>query len=207
MRRKMKAILNWRLSAERRYTIEDYFSIEESSAVKHEFLGGEIFAMAGSSLQHNRINGNVYASLRSRLQRQDCEVFSNDLRLRTPGGLYTYPDLMVVCGGIELSPTDRLDTVLNPALIIEILSESTKNYDRGEKFRLYLQLPSLLDYVLIEQGTPLVEHHTLMAGDVRLETWQQRQHAALDESVRLESLGSKLPLSEIYAGVDFEGAR
>lgn len=203
----MSATLNWRLSAERRYTIEDYFSIEESSAVKHEYLGGEIYAMAGSSLQHNRINGNVYVSLRSKLQRQDCEVFSSDMRLRTPGGLYTYPDLMVVCGDIELSPTDRLDTMLNPALIIEILSESTKNYDRGEKFRLYLQLPALLDYVLIEQGAPLVDHHTVTAGGVRLETWQQRQHTTLDESLRLESLGIELPLSEIYAGVDFKAAR
>ncbi len=203
----MSAILNWRRSAERRYTIEDYFSIEESSAVKHEYLGGEIYAMAGSSLQHNRINGNLHSSLRSRLQRQDCEVFSSDMRLRTPGGLYTYPDLMVVCGGIELSPADRLDTILNPALIIEILSESTRNYDRGEKFRLYLQLPNLLDYVLVEQRTPLVDHHTLTAGGARLETWQQRQHTALDDGVRLESLGIELPLSEIYAGVDFEAAR
>jgi Uma2 family endonuclease len=97
--------------------------------------------------------------------------------------------------------------VLNPATIIEILSESTKNYDRGEKFRLHLQLPSLLDYVLVEQGTPLVEHHTLTVGGARRENWQQRQHTALDEGVRLESLGVELPLSEIYAGVDFEVAR
>jgi len=203
----MKPILNWRLASERRYTIEDYFSIEESSAIKHEFLGGDIFAMAGTSLQHNRINGNVYTALRTRLQLLDCEVFSSDLRLRTPGGLYTYPDLMVVCGSIELSPTDRLDTILNPAVIIEILSESTRNYDRGEKFRLYLQLPSLLDYMLIEQGMPLVDHYTLTAGGNQLNRWTQHQHTALNESVALESLGIELPLSDIYTGVDFDDAR
>jgi Uma2 family endonuclease len=203
----MKPILNWRLASERRYTIEDYFSIEESSAIKHEFLGGDIFAMAGTSLQHNRINGNVYTALRTRLQLLDCEVFSSDLRLRTPGGLYTYPDLMVVCGNIELSPTDRLDTILNPAVIIEILSESTRNYDRGEKFRLYLQLPSLLDYMLIEQGMPLVDHYTLTTGGNQLNRWTQRQHTALNESVALESLGIELPLSDIYTGVDFDDAR
>src|SRR5205085_5629094 len=146
--------------AERHYNVEEYFAIEESSAIRHEFYGGEIFAMAGASLRHNRLVGNVYATLRTRLEGSPCEAFSHDLRVRTPGGLYTYPDVLVICGGIELSTDDRLDTVLNPTMLVEVLSDSTRDYDRGGKFALYRELPSLREYLLIEQTTVLVEHYT-----------------------------------------------
>ena len=190
--------------AERCYTVEDYFAIEESSAVKHEYFGGEIFAMAGASLRHNRIAGNVYAALRTRLQNSSCEVFSSDLRLRTPGGLYTYPDVMVICGGVQLSAADRLDTVVNPAVIIEVLSESTKKYGRGEKFTLYGELPSLRDYVLIEQGEMLVEHHSVPGTENQgRDEWVKQQYTSIHESVELATLSITLPLSEIYARVDF----
>ena len=189
---------------ERHYNVEDYFAIEESSAIKHEFFGGEIFAMAGASLRHNRINGNVYAALRARLQGTPCEAFSNDLRVRTPGGLYTYPDVLVVCGSVELSKTDRLDTVLNPTVLVEVLSESTKDYDRGGKFALYRELPSLREYVLIEQELIHVAHYVspLLASAAHAD-WTQRQYTRTHESITLPSLGVDLPLAEIYARVDF----
>ena len=195
--------------AERHYTVEEYFAIEESSAVRHEFYGGEIFAMAGASLAHNRIVGNVYAALRARLAASPCETFSSDLRVRTPGGLYTYPDLLVVCGGVELSTDDRLDTVLNPTLIVEVLSDSTSDYDRGGKFALYRELPSLREYLLVEQTTLLVEHYTnpaLTGGGARAE-WPRRQYADAQTHITLASLGIDLPLAEIYARVEVGDAR
>ena len=195
--------------AERHYTVEEYFAIEESSAVRHELYGGEIFAMAGASLAHNRIVGNIYAALRTRLAGSPCEAFSNDLRLRTPGGLYTYPDVLVVCGGVELSTDDRLDTVLNPTLLVEVLSDSTRDYDRGGKFALYRELPCLREYLLVEQTALLVEHYispALTGGSVRDE-WSRQQYTGTQARITLASLGIDLSLTEIYARVGVGDAR
>ncbi len=188
---------------QRRYTVEDYFAIEESSTTKHEYFGGEIFAMAGASLAHNRLTGNAYAALRAKSAGSAYEVFASDLRIRTPGGLYTYPDVMVICGGVELSEEDRLDTAINPTLIVEVLSESTKAYDRGDKFKLYREVPGLRDYVPIEQSTPFVEHYSC---DTATNRWHRRRYAALNDTLELSSLGIKLTLAEIYARVAFEDA-
>lgn len=184
---------------ERHYTIEDYFAIEESSTTKHEYFGGEIFAMAGASVRHNRIAGNVYAALRAGLRGSDCEAFGSDLRVRTPGGLYTYPDVLVVCGGIQLSG-ERLETVTNPALIVEVLSASTKDYDRGQKFELYKTIASLREYLLIEQDVPLVERH-FRANDAAPDIWQRRHYDAPAARIELDALGVTLSLAEIYERV------
>jgi Uma2 family endonuclease len=195
--------------AERHYTVEEYLAIEESSAVRHEFYDGEIFAMAGASLRHNRIAGNIYATLRARLEGSACEVFASDLRGRTPGGLYTYPDVLVVCGGVELSADDRLDTVLNPTVIVEVLSESTRDYDRS-KFALYRALLTLREYVLVEQESVLVELFTnplcfSPSAGGRAE-WARREYGDLQERLSLCSLGVELSLAEIYANVEAGGA-
>jgi Uma2 family endonuclease len=184
---------------ERHYTIEDYFTIEESSAIKHEYFGGEIFAMAGASLRHNRITGNVYAALRARLQGSNCEAFGGDLRVRTPGGLYTYPDMLVVCGEVQLSG-ERLETVMNPALIVEVLSDSTKDYDRGQKFEMYKNIASLREYLLIEQNVILVERH-FRANDAAPEKWQRQLYDPLVAQITLDALGVTLSLAEIYERV------
>lgn len=186
------------LSAARHYSVEDYFSVEESSNLKHEYYDGEIFAMAGASLRHNRITGSVFAACRAALAHSDCEVFASDLRVRTPGGLYTYPDVMVVYGGVQLSAEDRLDTVTNPLLIVEVLSESTRDYDRGEKFRQYQSLPSLREYVLIEQTRMAVEHHSMDAGG----NWTRREYTSAQDRIRFPSLPLTITLADIYAGVD-----
>jgi Uma2 family endonuclease len=187
--------------AERRYSVEDYFSVEESSAVKHEFCAGQIFAMAGASVPHSRITGNVFAALRTALAGGSCEVFASDLRLRTASGLYTYPDVMVICGGVRLSPDDRLDTVLNPVLLIEVLSDSTAAYDRGEKFRHYQSIDSLREYLLIEQSTMRIEQYSIADGRPR--SWRRQDHADAGERVALPSIGSALAVGDIYAGVTF----
>jgi Uma2 family endonuclease len=184
---------------ERHYTVEDYFAIEESSTTKHEYFGGEIFAMAGASVRHNRITGNVYSALRAKLQGSSCEAFGSDLRVRTPGGLYTYPDVLVVCGEVQLSG-DRLETVTNPVLIVEVLSASTKDYDRGQKFELYKTIESLREYLLIEQDVLLAERHFRVI-DAAPDEWQRRNYDAPDAQIELDALGLTLSLAEIYERV------
>jgi Uma2 family endonuclease len=188
------------VGSERRYSVEDYFSVEESSPVRHEFVAGQIFAMAGASLRHNRITGNVFAELRTALAGRGCDVFATDLRVRTPSGLYTYPDVMVVCGSVQLSADDRLETVVNPAVLVEVLSASTAAYDRGEKFRHYRSFPALREYLLIEQSLMRVEHHH--RGDGREATaWNRHDYSAAADAVVLSSLGIEVALAGIYAGV------
>jgi Uma2 family endonuclease len=188
----------------RHYTLEEYFAVEESSPVKHEYFEGEILAMAGASLRHNRITGNLFAGLRSRLNDERCEIFGSDLRVRTPRGLLTYPDVSVICGPVEVSQVDRLDTVLNPVVIVEVLSESTKDYDRGEKSNLYREVPSLREYVLVEQARLFVEVLSAPpAASIRLpSSWRSKQYTEPTEILRLESIGIDLIVSEIYARVD-----
>jgi Uma2 family endonuclease len=188
------------VGAERRYTVEDYFSVEESSAIKHEFCAGQIFAMAGASVRHNRITGNVFAALRAALAERGCEVFASDLRVRTPSGLYTFPDVTVVCGGVQLSATDRLDTVTNPALLVEVLSESTAAYDRGEKFRHYQSLAALREYLVIDQSAIHVEHYSV-EDEGRVRSWRRQDHSNAGDVVSLSSLGIAVTLADIYAGV------
>jgi Uma2 family endonuclease len=190
--------------AGRHYTIEDYFAIEESSPIRHEYFDGEVFAMAGASLRHNLITGNVFGGLRSKLDGSSCQAFVSDLRLRTPGGLLTYPDVMAICGKVELSAIDRLDTVLNPVLIVEVLSDSTRDYDRGEKFRLYSEVSSLREYVLVEQRKMFVECYSASAlpGDSWRDRWELKEYTGPDERVEILSVGVHLLVNEIYAGVD-----
>jgi Uma2 family endonuclease len=121
--------------------------------------------------------------------------------VRTPGGLYTYPDVMVVCGGVELSRDDRLDTVTNPTAIVEVLSPSTAAYDRGEKFRLYEAFPTLREYLLIDQSARLVEHYG--RADVT-GAWSRHEYSAPTSTVELPSLGVRMAVADIHAGVEFE---
>lgn len=188
------------VGSERRYTVEDYFSVEECSPVRHEFVAGQIFAMAGGSLRHNRITGNVFAELRAALTGRGCEVFATDLRLRTPTGLYTYPDVMVICGAVQLSADDRLETVINPVVLVEVLSESTAAYDRGEKFRHYRSFPTLREYLLVDQYSIRVEHHHRGDGH-EATSWDRQTYSAASDAVPLASLAIEVALTGIYAGV------
>lgn len=152
--------------------------------------------MAGASVAHNDISANVLTVLRTALRGASCRAFGSDLRLRTPAGLYTYPDAMVICGHIELTP-DRPDTVTNPALLVEVLSDATRDYDRGEKFTLYKSIPSLREHLLIEQDEIAVDHFRLTAQG----EWVSASHTSLTASVPLDCIRVALPLSEVYRDV------
>ncbi len=164
---------------QRHYSVDDYYAVELSSPIKHEYYSGEIFAMAGASVAHNHITANVLGALRTALRDTQCSAFGSDLRLTTPAGLFTYPDVMVICGQIDLT-RDHPDTVTNPALLVEVLSEATRDYDRGEKFMLYKSIPTLRDYLLIEQDRVLIEHHALSSDAVWTATRVDRRDASVD---------------------------
>jgi Uma2 family endonuclease len=172
--------------------LDDYFAVEETSHVKNEYYDGQIFAMAGASLQHNRIARNVLNLLGPPLLSRGCEVFGSDLRVQSPGGLFTYPDASVVCGQ-PLLIQGRPDTLTNPLLLIEVLSDATREYDRGQKFTLYKEIPSLREYVLLEQDDVSVETFRFSEGN-----WEPRSYGDLNAVCELESIGMSMPLREIY---------
>lgn len=181
---------------QRHYSVDDYFAVEATSTIKHEYYQGEIFAMAGASVAHNDITASVLATLRVALRGTGCRAFGSDLRLRTPEGLYTYPDVMVICGHIELTP-DRPDTVTNPVLLVEVLSDATRDYDRGEKFTLYKAIPSLREYLLIEQNQVAVDYRQRQEPN----EWRSTAYDVLSAVVRLGFVPVELALNEIYRDV------
>ncbi len=175
------------------YTPEEYLTLEEAADYKNEYYQGEIFAMSGSSVNHNRIAKNTVVALEAAFGDKPCETFIGDVRLWVKkNGLYTYPDVMVVCGPIEFAK-NRTDTLTNPVVIVEVLSKSTQNYDRGGKFALYRALESFQDYILIEQDKVYVEHFYRL-DDGR---WILQEFNQLEDVLILESIEVKLPLQQI----------
>jgi Uma2 family endonuclease len=158
-----------------------------------------MFAMGGASREHNIITLNVGSGLHGQLSHRSCEVYQADMRVRvSPSGLYTYPDIAVVCGEPQFEDAE-LDTLLNPSVLLEVLSESTEDYDRGTKFEHYRQIQSLTDYVLIAQKKPHVEHFHRQP-DGRWILWETN---SLDDELDLPSIGCQLKLADIYAKVTF----
>jgi Uma2 family endonuclease len=181
------------------WTEAEYLAFERSSEEKHEFLNGEIFAMAGAKENHNLIVGNAYASLHSQVRNRPCRVYLSDLRVKIPDtGLYTYPDITVVCDTPQFEDDER-DTLLNPAVIIEVLSPSTEKYDRGKKFQHYRTLESLQEYMLISQDKMLIEHY-IRQGEKWLFAYAERDDAV----IKLPSIDCILSLSDVYEKVMFE---
>lgn len=178
---------------------EEYLERERKAETRSEYVRGEIFAMAGASIRHGRIISNLMRELGNRLIDSPCEVFSTDLRLAVdPAGMYTYPDVMVVCGDPVTLDMHR-DTIVNPVVIVEILSDSTKNYDRGQKFQYYRMLPSLKEYVTVAQDEIHLERHIRgSAGE-----WILTEFEKLDDVVEFQSISVSLVLSEIYKRIDF----
>lgn len=178
---------------------EEYLEQERRAEYKSEYLAGEVFAMAGASRRHSLIVTNLIAELRQQLKGKPCELYAGDLRLRvTPAGLYTYPDVMVVCDDVQFAD-DRKDTVLNPVVLIEVLSESTSDYDRGRKFEYYRTLPSLSEYLTVAQDKPHIEHWTRQQED----SGSLVEFNNLSQTIRLASIDCVLPLKEIYDKVDW----
>jgi Uma2 family endonuclease len=184
-----------------RYTPEEYLRLEREATERHQYFQGEIFAMAGGSPEHSVIISNVNGGLWSRLKGSPCRVYDSNLRVRIPKtSLYTYPDVTVVCGPLQLDPLDtRGETVLNAALIVEVLSPTTEAYDRVGKFDNYQSIESLREYVLVSQNVARVEAYLRRPDGA----WLYTRAAGTDAEIRLHSLEITLPLAELYAGVTF----
>ena len=177
---------------------EDYSAMERASAIRHERVNGDIFAMTVASREHNLITLNTAASLHGQLKDRPCEIYNNDMRVKiNAAGDYVYPDIVVVCDGPRLED-EHLDTLLNPTLIIEVLSDSTEAYDRGGKFAAYRTLESLREYVLIAQHEARVEHYVRQAQ----EGWLLNETSGLQGSLELPCIQCRLALADVYAKVD-----
>ena len=188
------------MSAEpiRRITPEEYLAFERQAKRKCEFYNGEIFAMAGASREHNLIVTNLTRELSQQLKGKPCEVYSSEMRTRIPNGPYVYPDVVAVCSEPQFEDKG-LDTLMNPLVVIEVLSESTADFDRGTKFHHYRQIESLREYIVVDQAEPHVERFSRGPDGV----WQLEDVTGLSAVLTVQSLGCTLPLSEIYLRVTF----
>lgn len=186
---------------EHRYTLEEYLELERTSEERFEFWDGEIFCMSGVSDEHDAIEGNIYSFLRSRIGERGCRVFLANMRIKVPSAPpYRYADLSVVCGKFELEEIGGVDTLINPQLIVEVLSPSTEAYDRGDKFSHYKSIATLREYLLVAQHRP----HVTRLFKQEDGAWVHTEANELEATLTLGSLGCELPLTEIYAGVSFD---
>jgi Uma2 family endonuclease len=182
----------------RYYTPEEYLALERAADYKSEYVAGEIFAMSGASEDHNTIAGNIFRLLGNQFQGRPCRVYISDMRVQVAAtGMYTYPDVVAVCGPREFAGAHR-DTLLNPTVIVEVLSPSTEVYDRGAKFDHYWRLPSLAEYVLVAQDHMRVEHFARQGNG-----WVLTIARTSDDILRLPALDATLPLAAIYENVEF----
>ncbi len=186
--------------AQLRYTPAEYLALERSAEERSEYLDGEIFAMAGASRRHNLICLNVGAELRAQLRERPCEVYVNDMRVRIVAtGLYTYPDGVVVCGEPTFEDAE-VDTLLNPTLLVEVLSKSTADYDRGGKFEHYRTIESLREYVSVAQDKAQVVHYVRQDDN----SWLLTEISGLEGRVKLPSIDAELIMAEVYAKVKLD---
>jgi len=178
---------------------EEYLAFERESEIKHEYIDGEVYAMAGASENHNLILVNLITSLRPQLRSGNCRLYPSDMRLKVTDSIHTYPDLQIVCGASELTDEAR-DTLLNPTVIFEILSPSTEGYDRGEKFRNYRQIDSLQAYVLVSQDQPLIE--VFLRSDSN--QWTFTEASGLEAIAQLVPVECELSLAQVYEQISFD---
>lgn len=182
-----------------RMTVDEYIDFEKTSDSKHEYLDGYIYAMAGGSENHSLISANVLASLHGQRRKHNCAVHTSDMRVQISESKYTYPDLTVICGEAHFKDSARL-SIVNPTIIIEILSPSSEAYDRGDKFENYRKLASLQHYILISQDKPRIEG--FMRQDSGL--WTFSDAIGLDKIFKIETGDFTLSLAEVYADIEFD---
>lgn len=185
-----------------RLSIEEYRNLEIETDIRYEFHDGYVYAMAGGTLNHGIITGNVFGELRDALRKKDngCFPLNSEVKLYVDQlNSFFYPDAMTICGQAEKASKEK-EAITNPILIVEVLSQSTAAYDRGDKFYFYRQIPSLQEYILIEQETAKVEVFK-REGDL----WRISNAIGLESSITLESLQITLQLTEIYRNVELEG--
>lgn len=178
-------------------TEEEYLAIERRAEFRSEFFGGEMFAMSGASRRHNRIVTNLVSSLDNQLRERPCNVYSSDMRVKIPAtGLYTYPDVVVTCGEEEFAD-EEFDILLNPLVVIEVLSDSTEAYDRGKKFEHYQSVGSLSTYVLVSQNSMRVETFARRDGGAWLYTEAHEEGAVAE----IEAVRCEMEIEDVYAKV------
>jgi Uma2 family endonuclease len=178
-------------------TVAEYLEFEKNSNEKHEYYQGELFAMAGARVAHNRIVTRLTMLLGQRLRGKSCEPFNSDQRIHIPeNSLFTYPDISIVCGPVKTLNNDDYN-ILNPSIIIEVLSAGTKNYDRGEKFQLYRDIPTLKEYILIDSQFIHIEAFRINA----LGHWELEEYNTPSASLLLPLINATIPVHEIYEGI------
>lgn len=181
-------------------SIEEYLEMENTSMEKHEYYKGEIFAMSGAKVPHVMISDNILTVLKQKLKGKSCKPFGSDLRIHIEvNTLFTYPDISIICGEIITLDNDDYN-VLNPAVIIEVLSKSTKNYDRGEKFKLYRDIPTLKEYILADSESIHLEVFRLNENN----HWELEEYNAVENFLFIKAIDEKIGISEIYEGVNIE---
>lgn len=181
-----------------KYSLQDYLKIEESTGKRYEFYDGELFEVEGASVEHNRIVAHTFGEVYAHLKGKSCEVFASQLKVESKlNDSVVYPDITIVCNGIELSPESK-DIVTNPTVIIEVVSPSTGDYDHGEKFFMYRALPSLKEYILISSVKMLIEKFTKQ----NTRRWTMDDYRNSEDILTIDSIGLQLSLSEIYSGTD-----
>ncbi len=179
-------------------TVKNYLEFERNSDINHEYFDGEIFAVSGAKRNHNKIITNLSGLVWQHLKGKICENYSNDMRVFVPEtGLYTYPDLVVVCGE-PIFQDDVFDTLSNPVLLVEVLSDSTEGYDRGKKFQHYRSIESLQEYILVSQNEARVEKY-VRHGD---EFWLLSEAVGVGSEIEFSTIECKIPLAEIYDKID-----
>ena len=179
-------------------TPEEYLALERKATIKSEYLDGQMYAMSGASREHNIVCGNIFVALHLQFQERTCEIYSSEMRVKvSAAGLYTYPDILVVCDEPRFEDAS-VDTLLNPTALFEVLSPSTEAYDRGAKFGYYRQLDSMQEYTLVSQDFMRVEHYLR-----HREQWILTEFSSPDDIVQLTSINCELPLREVYAKVEF----
>lgn len=184
--------------SKQKMTAAEYLDWERQQVERHEFYDGEVFSQAGGTRRHSLIGTNAAGVIRNLLAGGDCQVHGSDMRIEIEAtGSYVYPDVSVVCPPVEGKGDD---VISNPVLIVEVLSPSTEDFDRGTKFGYYRQIPSLRDYLVISQDQARIEHHFLNEGEL----WSLRDVEGVDEVLHLASLRHDLPLTEVYSKVEFD---
>jgi len=176
---------------------EEYLEQERAGTEKHEYYEGEIYAMSGASLKHNKVFSNLFTDIGYRLKGKGCVPYGSDLRIHVPKNtLYTYPDISIICGEPKLTD-DKFDTATNPSVIIEILSQSTRNYDSIEKFSLYREIETLQEYILVDSQKIHIEKYIRNADN----TWQLTDHNSMKENLVISVVNISISIEDIYLGL------
>lgn len=186
--------------SQQKISIEAYLEMENAALEKHEYYKGEVFAMSGAKVPHNRITSNLMGELKNKLKRKKCQPFGSDMRIHIPSNtLFTYPDLSIICGEVLTRNNDEFNA-LNPTVIIEVLSKWTKNYDRGEKFKLYRDIKTLKEYILVDSESLHIEVFRLNENN----HWELEEYNNADGDLQIKSINENILITEIYDGVNMQ---